>query len=230
MVDCFGAVAGVGPCLGRAGVGGGDVRRQVYAPTLSETLAAVTQTARSRPRGCPPRYGACGLRARRRPARCARPTRRPWHGKSMMPVAWLDRCRSCFLVTAKPGGGRRIGNAGQGSALCWADLWSAGDAAVVYRVMVVCKDSRRRRRAAAALPPPGVEVLGPVASSTPAPTRTMCMCASTGTRRSGHRGLRGIRAGGSRVGPDGEHPASRDISHTLFWLSGRRIVDRGLTA
>ncbi|WP_326772649.1 DUF72 domain-containing protein [Streptomyces sp. NBC_01445] len=26
------------------------------------------------------------------------------------------------------------------------------------------------------------------------------------------------------------HPSSRDISHTDFWLSGHRIVDRGLTA
>lgn len=31
----------------------------------------------------------------------------------MMPVAWLDRCRSCFLVTAKPGGGRRIETPGK---------------------------------------------------------------------------------------------------------------------
>lgn len=58
-------------------------------------------------------------------------------------------------------------NSGQASALSGADLWSAGDAAVAYGVVGVRTGSRRRRRAPAALRPPGVEVLGPVASSTP---------------------------------------------------------------
>lgn len=71
VVDGLGAVAGVGPGLGDAGVGVGVFESRWMPPALSETLAAVTQTARSRPSVSTPRW-------RLRPAIFLPPVSMPW--------------------------------------------------------------------------------------------------------------------------------------------------------